>query len=286
VGLQESFIADLKKAGKKTSMNNTKNPISASTIFLNHPPASSSRRPLAFRVGVVGHRPDRLKNADINQLKQVLKTILGVIKDEVLSFSKSHAHLYDPSPPVLRAISPLAEGADRLFAEQALDLVYELWCLMPFAQAEFEKDFAPEKALEPDSLARFQGMLSRAEKETGLTRIELDGNRDTPELAYGDAGRAVLDQSDLLITVWDGELTGKPGGTEEAFRDAMNRGKPIVLVDARAPHGWRILKPGNCPPPAISRRRWTPNGCIATNELQELIKKTLTLLLSADHCKP
>lgn len=214
----------------------------------NHPSTSLPRSSISIRVGVVGHRPNRLANADINQLKQVLNAILGIIKSEVLAFSKTHAHLYDPSPPILRAISPLAEGTDRLFAEQALDLGFELCCVMPFPQAEFEKDFAPGNTLESDSLASFNGLLARAETESNLTRLELPGSREHPEQAYGDAGRAVLDHSDILIVVWDGEDRGKLSGTEETFRDARNRGMPVVWVDAQAPHVWQVFAPGDSLP--------------------------------------
>ena len=43
----------------------------------------------------------------------------------------------------MRVVSPLAEGTDRIFAEQALGLGFELCAVLPFPQAEFEKDFAP-----------------------------------------------------------------------------------------------------------------------------------------------
>ena len=60
------------------------------------------------------------------------------------------AALYAGGSPTLRALSPLAEGSDRMFAAEALSLGYSLCCPLPFAQAEYERDFAPPEALEAE----------------------------------------------------------------------------------------------------------------------------------------
>lgn len=240
-----------------------------------HPFTSAPRPRLAFRVGVVGHRPNRLKKADIELLKDVLKSILEAIKEEVYSINDANKDFFDK--PILRAISPLAEGTDRLFAELALDLEYELCCVMPFPQVEFEKDFAPGNALEPESLERFRSLLARAEKESKLTRFELDGSRENQGKAYGTGGRVILNQSDLLIVVWDGEIQGKIGGTEETFREARDRGVPVVLVDACAPHSWQILKSGDSLPDAAEGQRVSPNGFGTAKNLKKLVKNALDL---------
>ena len=262
----------MKKNNNEYNSKKVSPPQTHSKSLFTSPPLA----PLAFRVGIVGHRPDRLEKSDTNQLKQVLRSILSDIKSEVLSFSKPHKNLYNPSPPILRAISPLAEGADRLFAEQALDLEFELCCLMPFPQTEFEKDFQEGNALETDSLARFRNLLDRAEKETKLTRFELDGIRKTRGKAYGAAGRVVLNQSDILMVVWDGEFQGKIGGTEKTFREARNRGIPIVWVDACAPHSWQVLESEDSLPEALKGKRISPNGN-GKDSLKKLIKNSIDL---------
>jgi hypothetical protein len=238
---------------------------------------SPPRAPLTFRTGIVGHRPDRLGNADIEALKNILKSILNVVKGEVLPFAKSHADFYDSSTPVLRAISPLAEGTDRLFAEQALDLGFEICCVMPFAQAEFEKDFLLGRALEPDSLTHFHELLARAKKESRLTRFELDGNRENTGRAYGAGGRVVLNQSDILIVVWDGKLKGKIGGTEETFSEARNQGTPVVWVDACAPHEWQILGSDSVLPEISEKKRLPPDGSGNIENLKRLVTNMLEL---------
>ena len=103
-----------------------------------------------FRIGVVGHRPNRLPEdpGRLEDLRITLRAILEYAKETVFEIAAMPDHaLYSSQAPVLRAISPLAEGSDRIFAELALALDYELCSPLPFAQGEFEKDFIP-----PDQL--------------------------------------------------------------------------------------------------------------------------------------
>ena len=121
----------------------------------------------------------------------------------------------------LAPVSPLAEGTDRIFADQAIDLGYELLCPMPFVQEEFEKDFLPPEALEPDSRERFRGLLKRAREGAGVTTFELDGNRSAAPNAYALGGRVVLNQSDLLVVVWDGQNRAGDGSTVDTAQEAI-----------------------------------------------------------------
>src|SRR5207244_741895 len=84
-------------------------------------------------------------------------------------------------------------------------------------------------------------LLARAERESSLTLFELDGQRDQEGAAYGACGRALLNQTDLLIAIWDGRRFGKPGGTEETLNEARRREMPVLWIDAHAPHPWQLL---------------------------------------------
>ena len=200
-----------------------------------HPPRARA----AFRVGVVGHRPNRLKQADLPALQSLLRNVLELVQSSVVKFCGCNESLFTRESPILRAVSPLAEGTDRILAEQAMTLGYELLCPMPFAQEEFEKDFAP--GLEPDSVNRFRALLARAEQGAGLTKFEMAGNRAAEGEAYGAAGRVVLNQSDLLVVVWDGEPAAGAGGTVQTLREALAYHVPVLWIDAQAPHPWQML---------------------------------------------
>src|SRR5579863_4027711 len=108
--------------------------------------ANPPRPPIAFRVGVVGHRPDRLPAEDdgLAAIRGRIAEVLEAVSLAVKRFAAGPgAALYaQGAEPVLTANSPLAEGADRIFAEEARRLGYRLTCVMPFPIAEFEQDFS------------------------------------------------------------------------------------------------------------------------------------------------
>jgi hypothetical protein len=207
-------------------------------------PSGPPRARLCFRVGIVGHRPNRLPSDPhrLDQLRQTLHTILKEVRGCVTATAASHkaAH-YTAEAPILRAISPLAEGSDRIFAQQALALGYELTCPMPFFQTQFEKDFVPGAALTPDSLDEFQALLAQADAAGGLTLFEMDGARAAAPEAYGAAGRIVLNQVDLLIAVWDGGEPAGVGGTVQTLREALQFRVPVIWIDPARPAAWRLL---------------------------------------------
>lgn len=230
------------------------------------------RAPLAFRVGIVGHRPDRLKSADLDALGRAIRELLDAVKREVVAVGAARAKLFDGAPPVLRAVSPLAEGSDRIFVEQALALGFELCCVLPFPRAEFERDFVAPKSLEDGSLARFGRLLTQAK-----TVFELDGIRADEVRAYGTGGRVVLNQSDLLLLVWDGRREGKLGGTEETMAEAQRRGVPVAWIDAKAPHAWQMIHPGEALPPDGGAQGARPAPGSTIEDLKAVVRDLLAL---------
>jgi hypothetical protein len=238
------------------------------------------RPPLAFRVGVVGHRPNRLDSSQLEELAATMRMILSTVKDETLAVAGQLTDLYDGARPLLRAISPLAEGTDRILAEQALMLGFELCAVLPFRQSEFEKDFAQAHTLEEQSLSRFRGLLAKA-----TTRFELDGTRAEEAAGYGKGGLVVLNQSDLLIVVWDGERHGKRGGTEDTFSESRSRGLTVVWIDAHQPRNWQLLDAATPLPLVAVGERVVPDGSGSVDGLAKLVREVLELPKLAEETK-
>ncbi len=211
---------------------------SASTSTL---PAHPPKPRLAFRVGVAGHRGDRLASADPELLKNRFSEIFAVLRRTVEEFRAGHHELFSDQPSELRALTPLAEGADRLFAAAALDTGLALCCPFPFSQAEFERDFVAPVSRQPGSLDEFRALLDRAGRESHLSCFEMDGDATARPMAYGACGQLVVHQSDILCVVWDGERRQFIGGTEHALDYAVRRSVPVVWIDARAPHDWQVI---------------------------------------------
>lgn len=208
-------------------------------------------------------------------LSERLRSVLSLVKDEVHRFGREHESMF-AAATVLRAISPLAEGTDRFFAAEAMALNYELCVPMPFVEEEYRKDFQPGRTLEPDSAARFDDLLERA--GVSLTRFEMDGGRDDEAAAYGACGRVVVNQSDLLVVVWDGERQNKRGGTEETLDEARRKGVPVVWIDAHDPHSWALLRGvSNARVPAETRS--TPPEGDHQSTLIDAVRQALELPL-------
>jgi hypothetical protein len=195
---------------------------------------------------VVGHRPDRLpaEDAGLAAIRAAVAEVLEAVSDAVKRFAAGPgAELYaTDAEPILTANSPLAEGADRIFAEEARRLGYRLTCVMPFPIAEFERDFSGPLSFSANALEHFRGILEEAEHAGALTRFELNGRRERDREAYEAAGRVVLNQSDLLVVVWDGAAGAGMGGTVDTLREAISFNVPTLWVDTRHPHGWKIMR--------------------------------------------
>ena len=92
---------------------------------------------------------------------------------------------------------------------------------LPLPVAEYMNDFASAESRE-----EFSQLLSRADEV-----IELPPSR-TREAAYEAAGEYVLDNCDVLVTVWDGQVAQGLGGTGDIVERARRLGLPIAWVHA------------------------------------------------------
>lgn len=116
----------------------------------------------------------------------------------------------------LTLITSLAIGADQLAACLALERDAAIKAILPFA--EVERTFG-----EAD-LAEYRRLVDRAS-------VEILQSPGTDQDAYLAAGKRVVDLSDLLIAVWDGEPAKGKGGTADVVAYALSRGVPIAQID-------------------------------------------------------
>ncbi len=116
------------------------------------------------------------------------------------------------------ALSPLAEGADTLFAEAALGLGLALDVVRPYAA--FGEDFTTAQA------RRRYGLLRGAARR----RHDLAFAGPSDE-AFEAAMNRVVEHCDLLVVAWDGGSPGGRGGTAHAVRRAIALGRPWIHLD-------------------------------------------------------
>ena len=214
--------------------------------------ATGNDRPLfAFRVGITGHR-----DLDDPEISRYLPSRLYVRLQEIQRFAQqaaraSQGFYHDEEDAILWAISPLAKGADRIFAKAALSLGYKLECPLPFDREEYRKDFRKESTRELSDLLEkeFNDLLERAD---GV--FELDGSREHEPAAYETLGHVVLDQSDILLAIWDGTPAKGAGGTREVIGEARRRGIPVVCLHPDSGQPDTIFTAGDEGVPVTAKR--------------------------------
>ncbi|QFG77789.1 hypothetical protein F6A13_03420 [Acidithiobacillus sp. 'AMD consortium'] len=162
---------------------------------------SDGRLPLVL--GITGHR-------DIEDREQARL----LLKKEIADLAGKY-----PSTPLV-ALSALAEGADRLFAQVALDTGIPLYIILPFAAKEYEKDF-------PESVAAFRTLCAQAEQviqapwATGVNEQNIRKDDSSPaatvnrDLQYAMAGIYLALRCHILFALWDGKPAQGIGGTAQ-----------------------------------------------------------------------
>ena len=95
-----------------------------------------------LRLGITGAR--NLRADQLVRIRKQLKDVFTLVKTEMerLSSLQEVANAYAPGPggmplPRISLITPIALGADRLAAREALVQGYEIFVPMPFSQKQF-----------------------------------------------------------------------------------------------------------------------------------------------------
>lgn len=179
---------------------------------------------LTVQVGITGHRD--IVAADHPRVLEQLQQVLRIIKEKTAALHREHRAFYQAydngQDYRLRLISSLAEGADRMAAHEALAQGYELQCPLPFERRFYETTFQNTE----ESRREFRDLLQRA---TSVFEISA-ANQQFVSRAYDDAGRIVIDHSDLLIALWDGAPGSYIAGTYATIEVAARQHIPIIII--------------------------------------------------------
>jgi hypothetical protein len=234
------------------------------------PPAPQPR----FCLAVTGHRDDNATYlANAAAIEAALGEVLGCIDAAVKECATAHA----VAPTRLHSM--LAAGTDQIAATRALALGWELVAPLPFgvglntainadpldteeAQALLADPGGAadrcsaatrERAGRIQTLARQARVFALADQDAALSHLLLDCRRQPQDVRAAAhcaaevsrrvdlAARVMIEQSDVLVAVWDGTTQAPIGGTGHTVQAALDAGAPVVWIDARDPRGWRIL---------------------------------------------
>jgi len=224
-------------------------------------------------VAVTGHREDNPAYvANRAAVEATLSHVMDLIDAAVVA---EH-----PGPiAATRLHCLLADGTDQLAATSALARGWELVAPLPFGQVlNAAINSHPTTADEARALlygstrdcddcsvglraraVRINALAARAQlfeladrdetmRELFLEKLQFpnDARRAATFMAECSlrvalAGRVMIEQSDILVAVWDGVTRALIGGTGHTIQVALETGAPVVWIDTHAPDRWRIL---------------------------------------------
>ncbi|WP_422345863.1 hypothetical protein [Parasphingorhabdus sp.] len=224
-------------------------------------------------VGVTGHRQAHHGYA-AHQAK--IEAVMAEIMDVITEASKNTSLLFGPealAPTRLHTL--LVDGTDQVAAHLAIKRDWGVINPLPFGKnLNLAINALPEnandaRALLADGLAKDPATNQRAaeikaiseqahifeladqdEKISALFLAKLDAPNDFAKAQAFElesarraalAGQILIEQSDLVIAVWDGESTANIGGTGYTVAKALDLGSPVIWVDPQSPEDWQIL---------------------------------------------
>ena len=165
-----------------------------------------------FVVGLTGHRD--IANTALDTFRTELRIELQKIADQF------------PNLPV-RLVTGLAEGADTIATEVALDMGLRTLAVLPMPRAEYLKDFSGE------ARTRFEKLVADPNVDVvEIPIIEHEGASGTGidrDAQYALLGDYLVRRSNVLLAGWDGEITGLPGGTSEVVFRYLSDGQSQEL---------------------------------------------------------
>lgn len=154
-------------------------------------------------VGITSHR--NLVATEVDGIRRQVRTLL--------------AHLgqrFGDLPLVV--LSALAEGGDRIVAEEALSCGARLYAVLPLPEDLYLQDFASVESRE-----QFEHLKSRA-TILQMPLMERGNHRDvaTPgasrDAQYAAAGMFIASHCHVLVAIWDGRGSHLHGGTAQIVR--------------------------------------------------------------------
>ncbi|MEP2989685.1 MAG: hypothetical protein ABJN65_12730 [Parasphingorhabdus sp.] len=226
-----------------------------------------------FSIGVTGHRASHegyAKNA-----KQISIVIAGIFDQIEQILDQTDLLLGHASLAPTRLHTLMVDGTDQAAAEMALSRGWELISPLPFgARLNTAINALPVNGDDARALLSGDSAKDTDTQRRASEIIKLTGNAKTFELADQDdaitklylsklnapdnfelaqtftlesakraalAGRILIEQSDLIIGIWDGKSSASPGGTGHTIATALDLGAPVIWIDPENPDGWRIL---------------------------------------------
>ncbi len=226
---------------------------------------------ISLAIGITGHRSHHpifaANSAAIADSLAELMALLGRLASEFTPEGEA---------AVLRLYSLLAYGADLMAVKIANQMKWPVIAPLPFGRPlnlainaqpnnleDMQSLLAGHNPAMPETAARAAEIRSadyrvsvfelaeQDDKAASLFAAHLAAPDDrAAEQAFfslcsdraATAAGVMIEQSDIVIGIWDGETHGAIGGTRHTIEAALDQGVPVIWIDARNPQGWRLLQ--------------------------------------------
>ncbi|PKI17409.1 hypothetical protein [Colwellia sp. 12G3] len=155
-----------------------------------------------FTIGVTGHRD--LIDDELPIIKQQLKQQFSLLKDKL------------PNTEI-RLLTGMADGADRIAASVALECGMSVNAILPMPLKQYKKDFSEASYQELEILLQQKNVTVN---HTHFAQSLDNGSFQDQSLrdqCYFELGSELIEQSLLLLCLWDGNNTAQKGGTSDVL---------------------------------------------------------------------
>ena len=150
-----------------------------------------------FVVSVTGHRD--LRSQDLDSLRHEVRSVFSGFRKRM------------PSTPMI-LLSGLAEGADQLVAEVALEQKVFLAAVLPMPLDLYRVQMPDQAQKQLDDLLARSTLKIQLSLE-GRMAEEIRTSEEARATCYDTLARFLARQGQALIALWDGVESQKPGGT-------------------------------------------------------------------------
>ncbi len=155
-------------------------------------------RPVPIIVGVVGHR--NLVASEIPRIREIVRKFFEDLREQF------------PELPLI-VMNPLAEGADRLIAHEAIEMGIPLIVPIPLPVSLYVDDFSSSASREEFEQLCAQSKVIELPILRGYSEVNISAVGSARDRQYAQLGVFISAHSHIMLALWDGKPSDQLGGT-------------------------------------------------------------------------
>lgn len=184
---------------------------------------------LTYGIGITGHT-----NVESVVVQPSLHLILTSIHEQYLLLIKEFSECFEKGG--LQLNSCLAMGSDQIAAREALNLGFHLNAFLPFDLKDERTSLVYPKDIQSDYISTLNIILKKADSVLELSDYGVLYTQEKEQIIRHEAFRAasltMLNNSDILIAVWNGKESETIGGTYQTIQEAIKQHKFIITISS------------------------------------------------------